>query len=85
MLNLLRAFYVAAITRPFSCRHLKLLCSPQSSLKVRIVDIGNQRSYVSDRVRDALSLVPEKQQRVLIPTFGSAEGTSPKVEVYEHL
>ena len=40
---------------------------------------------MSDRVRDALSLVPEKQQRVLIPTFGSAEGTSPKVEVYEHL
>ena len=57
-------------------------CFPQSSLKVRIVlDSGSQRSYVSNRVRDALSLVPEKQQRVSIATFGSGEGTFQMVEV----
>ena len=68
------ALYVAAnktifmqTAQAFVCN----TCSPQSSLKVRIVlDISSQRSYVSDRVRDALSLVPEKQQRVLIATFG---------------
>ena len=47
-------------------------CFPQSSLKVRIVlDSGSQRSYVSNRVRDALSLVPEKKQHVSIATFGN--------------
>ena len=57
-------------------------CFPQSSLKVRIVlDSGSQRSYVSNRVRDALSLFPKKQQRVSIATFGSGEGTFQMVEV----
>ena len=48
------------------------LTAPQSPLQVRaILDSGSQKSYVTSRVKDALSLKPEGEQRVSIQTFGS--------------
>ena len=45
---------------------------PQSVLKVRILlDGGSQRSYITHKVRDSLSLPTLKQQRMLIKTFGT--------------
>ena len=52
-------------------------CFPQSSLKVRIVlDSGSQRSYVSNRVRDALSLVPEKHSMCQLQHSGQGKELS---------
>ena len=38
-----------------------------------LMDGGSQRSYVTERVKNALSLPTEKQQKMLIKTFGSEQ------------
>ena len=46
--------------------------TPQSALEVRaILDLGSQRSYVTNRVKNALSLSPTGKQHMSILTFGS--------------
>lgn len=37
------------------------------------MDGGSQRSYVTNKVREALALSTEKQQKMLIKTFGSEQ------------
>lgn len=45
---------------------------PQSRMEVRVLmDGGSQLSYVTNRVKGALSLPTEKQQKKLIKIFGS--------------
>ena len=47
---------------------------PQSPMEIRVIlDGGSQRSYVTNRVREALSLPTESKQRMLIKTFGSEQ------------
>ena len=47
---------------------------PRVSQSVRIVlDTGSQRSYITNRVKEKLSLVPEGEQCMSIMTFGSNE------------
>ena len=44
---------------------------PQSPLEMRIIlDSGSQRLYVTNRVKNALSLVSEGEQSMSIITFG---------------
>ena len=50
---------------------------PQLSLRVRaILDSGSQRSYVTNKIKSALSLTPEGTQMLSIASFGS-EGRQP--------
>ena len=45
---------------------------PRVSQSVRIVlDLGSQRSYVTNSVKERLSLAPEGEQCMSIMTFGS--------------
>ena len=54
----------------------------QASLQVRVVlDTGSQRSYITDRAKDALSLTPENVQCLSIVTFGSRKEGSQNCEV----
>ena len=54
--------------------HVYRPTSPQSTMKIRVLmDGGSQRSYVTDRVKEALSLPTEKQQKMLIKMFGSEQ------------
>lgn len=51
-------------------------------MTVRIMlDGENQRSYITQRVRDALGLQPEHVEQVQIKTFGSDATTTQTVEV----
>ena len=48
--------------------------SPQLMVEVRVLmDGGSQCSYVTNRVRESLSLPTERQQKMLIKTFGSEQ------------
>ena len=54
----------------------------QASLQVRVVlDTGSQRSYITNRAKDALSLTPENVQCLSIVTFGSRKEGSQNCEV----
>ena len=45
---------------------------PHSNMEVRaILDLGSQRSYITNQVKDALALTPAGEQRMSILTFGS--------------
>ena len=45
---------------------------PQSRMEVRaIFDLGSQRSYITNRIKDQLALTPSGEQRMSILTFGS--------------
>lgn len=47
-------------------------CNPSDRVRLRIVmDSGSQRSYLTQRVQDALHLEPIDQQRLAIAAFGS--------------
>ena len=51
--------------------HLSNPQNPHHSIEARILmDSGSQRSYISERVRAQLSLLPEGEQYLLIATFG---------------
>ena len=55
---------------------------PDSIVKVRaILDTGSQRSYVTDGVKQALSLETEEVQQLSIATFGAAGHKSQRFEV----
>ena len=57
---------------------------PNALMRVRIVfDTGSQRSYVSHRIRDALSLTPEGEQHMSIATFGSCRRDPQLCEVVQ--
>ena len=56
--------------------------APQISRPVRIVlDCGSQRSYVTDRVRQELSLKSKGEQPLTIMTFGSKEEKTQNCEL----
>ena len=58
------------------------LDNPQSPMEVRVIlDGGSQRSYITHRIRDALSLPAECKQRMSIKTFGSERGEVQDCEV----
>ena len=55
---------------------------PDSIVRVRaILDTGSQRSYVTDGVKQALSLETEEVQQLSIATFGAAGHKSQRFEV----
>ena len=52
------------------------------TLKLRIIlDSGSQRSYVKQRVKDALALVPSDKQTLSIAAFGAKRGSSKPYEL----
>ena len=56
--------------------------NPRRSLEVRaILDIGSQQSYVTQRVKNALSLNPHGQHTMSIMTFGSNQQNAQVCEV----
>ena len=55
---------------------------PGCGMTIRLMlDGGSQRSYITQRVRDALGLQPERTEQVQIKTFGSDSTTMQTVEV----
>jgi len=48
---------------------------PEASIMVRVIfDSGSQRSYITNKVKDHLSLNPRGTETMLIKTFGSDKG-----------
>ena len=57
---------------------------PQLTSEVRIIlDSGSQRSYITSRVKDALSLLSEGKQQLSVITFGSTKGDPKSCEVVQ--
>lgn len=55
---------------------------PQSPREIRMVlDAGSQRSYITNRVKDALQLRPEGHQHISVVTFGSNQRNSQDCEI----
>ena len=58
--------------------------TPQQTLRVRaILDTGSQRSYITSRVKEALTLRKEGERCMAITTFGSVECNVQKCEVVQ--
>ena len=48
---------------------------PELSMEIQaVLDVGSQRSYITERAKKALQLKPEDKQRMFIMTFGAKEG-----------
>ena len=53
--------------------------APGSRMELRILlDVGSQRSYMTERARRMLNIAPDGEQQLSVAAFGSARGT-PKV------
>ena len=58
------------------------LDDPKCGMKIRLMlDGGSQRSYISQRVKDALGVLPDHVEQVQIKTFGSDTTTRQTVEM----
>ena len=58
------------------------LDEPKRGMTIRLMlDGGSQRSYITQRVRDALGLLPDRVEQVQIKTFGSDTTTMQTVEM----
>lgn len=56
--------------------------NPSVEVGLRVIlDSGSQRSYVTRRVKDALSLVPSNKQSLSIAAFGARRGTQRSYEM----
>ena len=56
--------------------------NPVLSMNVRLIfDSGNQRSYVTDKVKQSLSLDRQCVKTMLIKTFGSERGSKQQCDV----
>ena len=59
-------------------------CDPQYHLVVRVLfDTGSQRSYITNRVKDELSLEEKAEQRLMLRTFGNSGGKEEHCSVVE--
>ena len=57
---------------------------PQCHLVVRVLfDTGSQRSYITNRVKDELSLEEKAEQRLMLRTFGNSGGKEEHCSVVE--
>ena len=55
---------------------------PQDTLRVRLIlDSGSQHSYISNRAKEALHLVPEDECQLAIAAFGSKRSGAQRCEV----
>ena len=62
--------------------YIHKLDDPKCGMKIRLMlDGGSQRSYISQKVKDALGLLPDHVEQVQIKTFGSDVTTRHTVEM----